>query len=86
MAILDQVLQRIDDDLPASLDRLFALLRIESISTDPAYRERCAAAADWLVGELKGLGFDAAARPTRCTSWPPPIAIPSSRAPAGTSR
>ena len=64
MAILDQVLQQIDDDLPQSLDRLFALLRIESISTDPAYRERCAAAADWLAGELTTLGFDAAARPT----------------------
>jgi acetylornithine deacetylase/succinyl-diaminopimelate desuccinylase-like protein len=64
MAILDQVLQRIDDDLPASLDRLFALLRIESISTDPAYRDRCAAAADWLAGELTGLGFAAAARST----------------------
>ena len=44
MAIVDQVLQRIDDDLPASLDRLFALLRIESISTDPAYREY----AEWM--------------------------------------
>jgi acetylornithine deacetylase/succinyl-diaminopimelate desuccinylase-like protein len=64
MAILDQVLQRIDDDLPQSLDRLFALLRIESISTDPAYSEACAAAADWLTEELKGLGFAAAARPT----------------------
>jgi acetylornithine deacetylase/succinyl-diaminopimelate desuccinylase-like protein len=64
MAILDQVLQRIDDELPQSLDRLFALLRIESISTDPAYSERCAAAADWLAAELKGLGFDADARPT----------------------
>jgi acetylornithine deacetylase/succinyl-diaminopimelate desuccinylase-like protein len=64
MPALEKVLQRIDDDLPASLDRLFALLRIESISTDPAYRDRCAAAAAWLAGELSSLGFDAAARPT----------------------
>ena len=64
MAMLDKVLQRIDDDLTASLDRLFALLRIESISTDPAYNDSCRAAADWLASELVSLGFDAAARQT----------------------
>ena len=62
MEMLDKVLQRIDDDLNASLDRLFALLRIESISTDPAYNESCRAAADWLANELDSLGFDADAR------------------------
>ncbi|MEQ9691696.1 MAG: M20/M25/M40 family metallo-hydrolase, partial [Bauldia litoralis] len=62
--MLDRVLQQIDDDLPASLDRLFTLLRIESISTDPAYRDKVAAAAEWLAGELTGLGFDASVRPT----------------------
>ena len=35
--MLDDVLKRIDDDLERSLERLFTLLRIESISTDPAY-------------------------------------------------
>jgi acetylornithine deacetylase/succinyl-diaminopimelate desuccinylase-like protein len=64
MQALDTVLRRIDEELPASLERLFALLRIESISTDPAYRDRCAAAAVWLAGELSSLGFDATARPT----------------------
>ncbi len=62
--MLDRVLQQIDDDLPASLDRLFTLLRIESISTDPAYRDKVADAADWLAEELTGLGFDASVRPT----------------------
>lgn len=61
---LDAVLSRIDQTLPEAMERLFALLRIRSISTDPAYRADCAAAADWLAGELRGLGFDAAARPT----------------------
>ena len=65
MQALDKVLQRIDDELPSSLDRLFALLRIESISTDPAFRDRCADAASLLAGELSSLGFDAAARPTK---------------------
>ena len=37
MTALERVLQRIDEAMPASLERLFALLRIESISTDPAY-------------------------------------------------
>ncbi|MFM2354345.1 MAG: hypothetical protein RLZZ528_81, partial [Pseudomonadota bacterium] len=61
---LDAVLSRIDSDLPEALDRLMQLLRIPSVSTDPAYRDDCARAADWLVNDLKSLGFDAASRPT----------------------
>lgn len=61
---LDAVLARIDADLPEALDRLMSLLRIPSISTDPAYKADCAKAADWLVEDLKSLGFDAASRPT----------------------
>ena len=62
--MLDRVLKQIDDDLSGSLERLFSLLRIESISTDPAYRDRVRAAAEWLASELSGLGFDASVRPT----------------------
>lgn len=61
---LDAVLARIDETLPEALERLLDLLRIPSISTDPAYAADCARAADWLVKDLKGLGFDAASRPT----------------------
>ncbi len=61
---LDAVLARIDADLPKSLDRLMELLRIPSISTDPAFKPDCARAADWLVEDLKSLGFEASARPT----------------------
>ena len=61
---LDTVLDRIDSDLDAALDRLFTLLRIPSISTDPAYKAECQKAADWLVNDLKGLGVAAEARPT----------------------
>ena len=43
---LELVLDRIDADLDNSLDRLFALLRIQSISTDPAYAPHCRAAAE----------------------------------------
>ena len=61
---LEAVLSRIDETLPDAMERLFALLRIPSVSTDPAYKADCARAADWLAEDLRGLGFDAAARPT----------------------
>ncbi len=61
---LDAVLARIDDTLPDALDRLLDLLRIPSISTDPAFKPECAKAADWLVAELTDLGFEASVRET----------------------
>jgi acetylornithine deacetylase/succinyl-diaminopimelate desuccinylase-like protein len=64
MDTLDAVLARIDRDLDASLERLFALLRIKSISTDPAYREQCAAAASHLANDLASIGFEADVRST----------------------
>ena len=62
--MIDDVLKWIDANLPASLERLFALLRIDSISTDPAYAASCQKAADWLVEDLRGMGFAASSRPT----------------------
>ncbi|MBW6417297.1 dipeptidase [Celeribacter sp. PS-C1] len=56
---LDPVLTRIDSDLDASLDRLMDLLRIPSISTDPAHKADCLKAAEWLVADLQSLGADA---------------------------
>lgn len=64
MSHLDQVLARIDEDLGASLNRLFGLLRIPSISTDPAYKAECRKAAEWLAADLEGLGFAAGLRET----------------------
>jgi acetylornithine deacetylase/succinyl-diaminopimelate desuccinylase-like protein len=61
---IDNVLASIDRDLDASLARLFDLLKIRSISTDPAYKDECARAAAWLASELKGIGFDASVRAT----------------------
>lgn len=54
---LQPVLDRIDTDLPAALDRLLALLRIPSISTDPAFATDCRRAADWLAADLATLGL-----------------------------
>ena len=61
---LPAVLDHIDAGLQNSLDRLFALLRIQSISTDPAYKDRCRAAAEYVAGDLGSLGFDTSIRPT----------------------
>ncbi len=61
---LDDVLDRIDEDLDAAMDRLMDLLRIPSISTDPSYAADCDRAADWLVEDLKSLGVTAARRDT----------------------
>ena len=61
---LDAVLQRIDETLPQSLERLMALLRIPSISTDPDYKEDCARTAEHLAADLRTLGFDARAAQT----------------------
>lgn len=58
------VLAQIDSALPSALDRLLDLLRIPSISTDPAYADDCTRAAEWLVKDLVSLGFDASVRTT----------------------
>jgi acetylornithine deacetylase/succinyl-diaminopimelate desuccinylase-like protein len=64
MSVLDQVLDRIDQDLERSLERLFGLLRIPSISTDAAYRDKCRQAAEHLATDFATIGFDAEVRPT----------------------
>ena len=56
---LDDVLARVDATLDDALERLFTLLRIESVSTDPAYADACEAAAEALVADLSTLGLDA---------------------------
>ncbi|WP_425043841.1 M20/M25/M40 family metallo-hydrolase [Primorskyibacter sp. S87] len=61
---LASVLTRIDADLPVAMDRLMELLRIQSISTDPAFKESCDQAADWLVRDLQAIGVEAEKRPT----------------------
>ncbi|MEO9780211.1 MAG: M20/M25/M40 family metallo-hydrolase [Sedimentitalea sp.] len=61
---LTDVLSRIDTDLPAATDRLMNLLRIPSISTDPAYAADCDRAADWLVSDLNSLGIATEKRAT----------------------
>jgi acetylornithine deacetylase/succinyl-diaminopimelate desuccinylase-like protein len=61
---LPKVLDRIDADLDASLARLFDFLKIQSISTDPAYADQCKTAADFVAKDLATLGLKAEVRPT----------------------
>lgn len=60
----DKVLAEIDRALPESLERLFALMRIQSISTDPAFKAECRKAAEWLSKDLTSMGFAATVRET----------------------
>jgi acetylornithine deacetylase/succinyl-diaminopimelate desuccinylase-like protein len=64
MAALDAVLAKLDANAEGALNRLFALLAIPSISTDPASKGACAKAAQWLAAELTGIGFAASVRAT----------------------
>lgn len=62
--MITKVLAEIDRALPESLERLFKLMRIKSISTDPAFAKECRKAADWLAVDLKSMGFAATVRST----------------------
>jgi acetylornithine deacetylase/succinyl-diaminopimelate desuccinylase-like protein len=61
---LPAVLEKIDAEFDKSLERLFDFLRIQSISTDPAYKDQCQAAAEFVAKDLSGIGFKTAIRPT----------------------
>ena len=63
-AQLQPVLDRIDADFDNSLERLFSLLRIKSISADPAFAADCKAAADHLAKDIASLGLATEIRPT----------------------
>lgn len=64
MSALEPVLNALDTNLDKSLERLFDLLRIKSISTDPAFKADCRKAAEWLVADLQSIGFEASVRDT----------------------
>ena len=56
---LPAVLEHVDATVDEAIERLFGLLRIESVSTDPAYADACREAADALVADLGSIGLDA---------------------------
>lgn len=61
---LAAVLDHIDKDFDKSLERLFTLLRIKSISADPAFTDDCKKAADHLAADIASIGFATEVRPT----------------------
>ena len=61
---LAPVLDRLAAQEDAAVGRLLALLRVPSISTDPAHARDCAAAAELLAADLRALGAQAEVRPT----------------------
>ncbi|MCA1477856.1 MULTISPECIES: M20/M25/M40 family metallo-hydrolase [Bradyrhizobium] len=63
-AQLQSVLDHIDKDFDNSLQRLFSLLRIKSISADPAFADDCKAAAEHLARDIASLGVATEVRPT----------------------
>ncbi|MDO5630418.1 MAG: dipeptidase [Paracoccus sp. (in: a-proteobacteria)] len=80
-ANLTAMLDALDRGQDAALHRLTELLRIPSISTDPAHKGDVRAAAEWLRVELARLGFDASLRDTPGH----PMVVAHSR-PGGTRR
>ena len=81
---MDRVLQRIDGDFPASLARLFELLRFPSVGTDPAHDADCRKAAEWLKQNLDGMGFRAdihktTGQPVVLATYDPPKAFAAAR-------
>jgi acetylornithine deacetylase/succinyl-diaminopimelate desuccinylase-like protein len=64
MATIEDVISAIDADQEGALKRLFALLSIPSVSAVPAHHPDCEKAADWLVAELRDLGFEVSKHPT----------------------
>lgn len=63
-AHLPKVLKTLDETHNQALERLFELIRIPSVSTDPAYKPQCKQAAEWCVRTLKDMDFDARVVPT----------------------
>ena len=61
---LETVLRHADTQFEQSQANLFDLLRIPSISAQPAHQQDCRHAAEWWREQLIGLGFRADIRPT----------------------
>ncbi len=61
---VEAVLRQVDAGLDQARENLFALLRIPSISAQPAHAEDCRRAGEWVREQLAGLGFTANLRDT----------------------
>ena len=64
MYAVDPVLRHLEQDFEPAVGRYLDLLRIPSISTDPAYRAETRRAGQSLADELASLGFETSLRDT----------------------
>lgn len=60
----EDILTYVDKTIDDRLARLFDLIRIPSVSTDPRHAEDCKRAAEWLAADLRSFGVDASPRET----------------------
>ncbi|WP_338662773.1 M20/M25/M40 family metallo-hydrolase [Pararoseomonas sp. SCSIO 73927] len=65
MSALEAVLARIDAAEAEIRARYFEFLRIPSVSAQPPHAADCRRAGEWLVGELRSIGFTAELRETK---------------------
>ncbi|WP_428389313.1 M20/M25/M40 family metallo-hydrolase [Mucisphaera sp.] len=56
--MLDDVLKSAENLEDAALERMMALLRIPSVSTDPKHAEDCRKGAEWVAEHLRGSGLE----------------------------
>ena len=82
MSKLNSVLESLARSKPQGLERLFELLRIDSVSTDPAYKQSCLRAAEWCARTLKDIGF-AEAKVVPTSGHPMVVAHDRTTRPAG---
>jgi acetylornithine deacetylase/succinyl-diaminopimelate desuccinylase-like protein len=79
---LPAVLKQLDQTRDDALARLFEILSIDSISTDPKYKASCEKAAKWCAAQLKSIGLSATVRKT--TGHPMVVAHDKTDHPKGT--
>lgn len=82
MSDLAKVLDKLSQSKEAGLARLFDFLKIESVSTDPAYKLNCRAAAEWCAEALRDIGF-AEAKVVATAGHPMVVAHDRPNRPAG---
>ncbi|POF29103.1 M20/M25/M40 family metallo-hydrolase [Roseibium marinum] len=58
MSKLDAILEQVDTNMSASVDKLVHFLTFPSVSSQPEGKEGILACSDWLKSELGKLGFD----------------------------
>lgn len=73
--MIDMILKQIEADHDNAVARLCQLLRIPSVSTDPAYRDQMQSAASWIAAQCNELRLDTQVLP----SEGPPVVVARTR-------